>query len=165
LTPTTNFTRSPITTSSSPITPETWKKIILAVIGADETEPPHLVPELTHRPAEELAVFRGLRATPSEAKEAFGMAMVSAGLLLSRQGPCGLPAVCAAGDRLPPRHRRHQVDRDRIRRYDRAKARAGGSDARLRSGEIYPSGLWLLDAQASIADGKISHLGRGSEFV
>jgi hypothetical protein len=29
-------------------------------------------------------------------KKAFGNAMVSAGLLLSRQGPCGLPAVFAA---------------------------------------------------------------------
>ncbi len=31
--------------------------------------------------------------------------MVSAGLLLSRQGPCGLPAVCAARSRPTPRRR------------------------------------------------------------
>ena len=38
-------------------------------------------------------------------KKAFGNAMVSAGLLLSRQGPCGLPAVCAARSRPTPRRR------------------------------------------------------------
>ena len=44
-------------------------------------------------------------ARPSEAKKALGSAMVSAGLLLSRQGPCGLPAVCAARSRPTPRRR------------------------------------------------------------
>ena len=34
-----------------------------------------------------------------------GRAIVSAGLLLSRQGPCGLPAVCAARSRPTPRRR------------------------------------------------------------
>ena len=34
-----------------------------------------------------------------------GRAMVSAGLLLSRQGPCGLPAICAAKSRPTPRRR------------------------------------------------------------
>ena len=41
----------------------------------------------------------------ASARKAFGRAMVSAGLLLSRQGPCGLPAVCAAKSRPTPRRR------------------------------------------------------------
>src|SRR6266481_450547 len=35
-------------------------------------------------------------ARPSDLSEAFDRAMASAGLLLSRQGPRGLPAACAA---------------------------------------------------------------------
>src|SRR5215831_1290995 len=42
---------------------------------------------------------------PSEAKKRFGIAMVSAGLFASRQGPCGLPAVCAARSRPTPQRR------------------------------------------------------------
>ena len=42
---------------------------------------------------------------PSAASEALGNARVRAGLLLSRQGPCGLPAVCAARSRPTPRRR------------------------------------------------------------
>jgi hypothetical protein len=38
-------------------------------------------------------------------KKAFGNAMVSEGLLLSRQRPCGLPAVFAARSRPTPRRR------------------------------------------------------------
>src|SRR5215470_4986936 len=45
----------------------------------------------------------GLRSTidgkPSAPKAALGKAIARAGLLLSRQGPCGLPAVCAARSR------------------------------------------------------------------
>jgi hypothetical protein len=44
-------------------------------------------------------------AKPSEPKELFGSALVSAGLFASRQGPCGLPAVCAAWSRPTPRRR------------------------------------------------------------
>src|SRR5260370_137667 len=42
---------------------------------------------------------------PRERKKPIGIAMVSAGLLLSRQGPCGLPAVCAVRSRPTPRRR------------------------------------------------------------
>src|SRR5271168_3800766 len=42
---------------------------------------------------------------PSAASEALRNARVRAGLLLSRQGPCGLPAVCAARSRPTPRRR------------------------------------------------------------
>src|ERR1700678_3845865 len=42
---------------------------------------------------------------PSVAREAFENAMAGAGLLLSRQGPWGLPAVCAARSRPTPRRR------------------------------------------------------------
>src|SRR5690242_9933067 len=44
-------------------------------------------------------------AKPSALKNAIGMAMVSAGLFASRQGPCGLPAVCAARSRPTPQRR------------------------------------------------------------
>src|SRR5438128_2032424 len=44
-------------------------------------------------------------ARPSEPKKPVGSAMVSAGLFASRQGPCGLPAVCAARSRPTPRRR------------------------------------------------------------
>jgi len=37
---------------------------------------------------------------PRELKKVFGSAFVKVGLMLSRHGPCALPAVCAAG-RLP----------------------------------------------------------------
>jgi hypothetical protein len=46
-------------------------------------------------------------ARSSEVKKAPGSAMVSAGLLLSRQGPCGLPAVFAVKSRPTPRRPRH----------------------------------------------------------
>src|SRR5664280_2219461 len=42
---------------------------------------------------------------PSDRKKRIGMAMLRAGLLPSRQGPCGLPAVCAARSRPTPRRR------------------------------------------------------------
>ena len=42
---------------------------------------------------------------PSAARAAFGNARWRAGLLLSRQGPCRLPAVCAAKSRPTPRRR------------------------------------------------------------
>src|SRR5262245_49604463 len=44
-------------------------------------------------------------AKPSEPKKLFGRAMESAGLFASRQGPCGLPADCAAKARPTPRRR------------------------------------------------------------
>src|SRR5690242_4016487 len=44
-------------------------------------------------------------AKPSELRKTVGRAMVSAGLLLSRQGPCGLPAVLAARSWPTPRRR------------------------------------------------------------
>ncbi len=44
-------------------------------------------------------------AKPSERKKRVGRAMASAGLLLSRHGPCGLPAVWAARSRPTPRRR------------------------------------------------------------
>jgi hypothetical protein len=44
-------------------------------------------------------------AKPSEPKTLFGRALVSAGLFASRQGPCGLPAVCAARSRSTPQRR------------------------------------------------------------
>ena len=49
-------------------------------------------------------------AKPRDRKNAVGMAMVSAGLFASRQGPCGLPAVCAARSRPTPQ-RRSSVNR------------------------------------------------------
>ena len=42
---------------------------------------------------------------PSDPKKRIGMAMLRAGLLPSRQGPRGLPAVCAARSRPTPRRR------------------------------------------------------------
>src|SRR5712664_793891 len=44
-------------------------------------------------------------ARPSEPKKLFGSALVSAGLFASGQGPCGLPAVCAARSRPTPQRR------------------------------------------------------------
>ena len=46
-----------------------------------------------------------MEAKPSERKKSVRSAMASAGLLLSRQGPCGLPAVRAAKSRPTPRRR------------------------------------------------------------
>src|SRR5215216_7186092 len=43
-----------------------------------------------------------MEVRPSEPKKAIGIAVVSAGLLASRQGPCGLPAVRAARSRPTP---------------------------------------------------------------
>jgi len=40
---------------------------------------------------------------PSAAKAALGKAIAKAGPWLSLQGPCGLPAVCAARSRPTPR--------------------------------------------------------------
>src|SRR3954464_6799528 len=42
---------------------------------------------------------------PSALRTALERAMFSAGLLLSRQGPCGAPAVCAAKSWPTPRRR------------------------------------------------------------
>src|SRR5438270_10181553 len=42
---------------------------------------------------------------PSGPKNAIGMAILRAGLFASRQGPCGLPAVCAARSRPTPQRR------------------------------------------------------------
>lgn len=63
------------------------------------------VPPLPHHPAygsvqggsADYAALAGTtEARPMLARKAFGRAMASAGLLLMRHGPCGLPAVCAA---------------------------------------------------------------------
>ena len=43
------------------------------------------------------------RPSPRESKRAFGSAMAKAGLLLSRHGPCALPAVFAARSLPIPR--------------------------------------------------------------
>src|SRR5258705_2799201 len=45
-------------------------------------------------------------ARPSDLSEAFDRAMASAGLLLSPQGPPGLPAACAALSPPTPQRRR-----------------------------------------------------------
>src|SRR5437879_7617257 len=42
---------------------------------------------------------------PSGPKNAIGMAILRAGLFAGRQGPCGLPAVCAARSRPTPQRR------------------------------------------------------------
>lgn len=47
---------------------------------------------------------------PSEARKVSGKAMASAGLLLSRQGPCELPAALAAKS-LPTPQRRSSAKR------------------------------------------------------
>src|SRR5258708_39996602 len=44
-------------------------------------------------------------ARPREPKKTIGTAVLSAGLCASRQGPCGLPAVCAARARPTPQRR------------------------------------------------------------
>jgi hypothetical protein len=73
--------------------------------GSLTTPPRPTAPDITAR----IRRFDGLgrswwrdRSRPSELKKAVGNAMVSAGPLASRQGPCGLPAVCAARSRPTP---------------------------------------------------------------
>jgi hypothetical protein len=60
---------------------------------------------LPHHSADYAGRGAATEVKPSEPKKLFGRAMLSARLFASRQGTCGLPAVCAVRSRADARRR------------------------------------------------------------